>query len=258
MGKRSLVVAGQGSPTVVFESGLGSGKETWSAVFNSVAEHTRAVAYDRAGYGRSDGARSARNPLQMVRELRAMLVEEEIRPPYVLVGHSLGGTLVKLFARAYPAEVAGVVLVDARHSDFSRFCKSVGVPRLLYEPPSALFLWAKAAVRGELRAAALSAWQVRKAGPFPPVPLVVLTQQKAAAKWPMGLGRVWGATQRHMAKLSSASRMVVYENSGHNVHRDRPDEVVQEILRVVKAARTRAQTSTRPATASAPAAGRIR
>ncbi len=236
-GKRSLVVAGEGSPTVVFESGLGNGKDVWKSVFGEVSAVTRAVAYDRAGYGDSDRATAMRDPLQIVRELRALLKEEDIPPPYVLVGHSLGGTIVKLYARAFPDEIAGVVLVDARHSDFARRCKQVGVPRILYEPPAALFLLARAAMRGELKSSAASAYQARKVGPFPAVPLVVLTQNDAVARWPKGLGRMWAASQRNMTKMSKLSRLEVLDDSGHNVHKDRPDAVVKAVLNVVKAAR---------------------
>jgi pimeloyl-ACP methyl ester carboxylesterase len=236
-GKRSLVVAGAGSPTVVFEAGLGKGKEVWGSVFNEVAETTRAVAYDRAGYGESERATSAREPMQIVRELRAMLIEEGIPPPYVLVGHSLGGTIMKLYARAFPDEVAGVVLVDARHSEFARRCKQAGLPRILYEPPAALFMLARAAMRGELAASTLSTGEARRVGPFPSVPLVVLTQNKAVARWPKGLGRLWAASQRNMVRMSRISRMEVCDDSGHNVPKDRPDAIVKAVLNVVKAAR---------------------
>ncbi len=236
-GKRSLVVAGSGSPTVIFEAGLGKGKEVWGSVFNEVAAHTRCVAYDRAGYGDSEAPKSAREPMQLVRELRAMLAEEGIAPPYVLVGHSLGGTIMKLFARAYPDEIAGVVLVDARHSDFARRCKQAGMPRFLYEPPPALLLLARPAIRGELAASTVSAGQIRKVGPFPAVPLVVLTQNKSVARWPKSLGRLWVASQRNMVRMSKISRMEVCDDASHNVPKDRPDAVAKAVLNVVKAAR---------------------
>lgn len=236
-GKRSLVVAGVGNPTVVFESGLGKGKEVWGSVFNEVAKVTRAVAYDRAGYGDSERATSTREPMQIVRELRAMLKEEGIPPPYVLVGHSLGGTIMKQFARAFPGEVAGVVLVDARHSEFARRCKQAGLPRILYEPPPALLLLARSALRGELAASVTSTAEARKVGPFPSVPLVVITQNKAVARWPKGLGRLWVASQRNMMRMSKISSMKVCDDAGHNVHVDRPDVVIRAVLNVVKAAR---------------------
>ena len=100
---------------MVFESGLGHGKRIWGPVFTGVTGFTRAIAYDRAGYGQSETSPEPRSGLQIVAELRAMLQTQGLKPPYVLVGHSLGGTYMKLFAKYHPEEVAGVVLVDARH-----------------------------------------------------------------------------------------------------------------------------------------------
>jgi pimeloyl-ACP methyl ester carboxylesterase len=238
MGRRSYVEGGSGGPTVVFESGLGNGKEAWAHVFAAVSEHTHAIAYDRAGYGDSPASRRPRDGYQIVRELRAMLAHEKIPPPYVLVGHSLGGMIVKLFARSYPEEVAGVVLVDARHSEFAARCRQLGMSRVLYEPPPLLFMMQKA-MHGELKAAAVTSSQARRAGPFPKVPLIVLTQRKDAVRWPGDLGKVWVAAQRNMKSMSALGRIKVASGSGHNVHKDRPDVVIRAVLSVVSAARYR-------------------
>ncbi len=237
MGIRSLVSAGNGSPTVVFEAGLGQGKRTWGSVFNSVSAVTHAVAYDRAGYGQSEISRQSRDGLQIVLELRAMLQTEGIAPPYVLVGHSLGGTYMKLFAKTFPQEVVGVVLVDARHAEFTQRCRQWGVPRLLYDPPEALLTMLSKTARTELEAAPLTLKQARRAGPFPPVPLIVLTQSNATSRWPSGLKKVWAASQLNLAKMSRLGRIKICEDSGHDVHRDRPDVVVRAVLNVVRAAR---------------------
>lgn len=236
-GIRSFVVAGNGSPTVVFESGLGHGKRVWGPVFNGLSGVTRCVAYDRAGYGQSEPSEQPRSGLQIVAELRALLQTEGLKPPYVLVGHSLGGTYMKLFAKLHPEEVAGVVMVDARHSEFTQRCRQLGVPRLLYEPPDALLRLLGPVPRAELEAAPLSLKQARKSGAFPSVPLIVLTQSNAAERWPAQLGKVWIESQRKMVKLSSLGRIKVLEDAGHNVHVDRPDVVVRAILNVVRAAR---------------------
>ncbi len=237
LGVRSLVVAGHGSPTVIFESGLGHGKRTWGPVFEQVSSITRAVAYDRAGYGQSEVSDQPRSGLQIVAELRALLDTEGIAPPYVLVGHSLGGTYMKLFAKSYPDEIAGVVLVDARHSEFTQRCRQLGVPRLLYDPPDALLKLLPRTARAELEAAPLTLKQARKSGVFPLVPLIVLTQSNAAARWPAQLSKVWAASQRNLAKLSSLGRIKVLDDAGHNVHVDRPDVVIRAVLNVVRAAR---------------------
>ncbi|MCB1999049.1 MAG: alpha/beta fold hydrolase [Rhodoferax sp.] len=236
-GIRSLVVAGTGSPTVVFESGIGQGKRNWAPVFNRIAELTRAVAYDRAGYGQSEISDQPRDGLQIVLELREMLRTEGLEPPYVLVGHSLGGTMVKLFAKTWPDEVAGVVLVDARHEEFTQRCRQVGVHRLLYEPPETLLNMLPPVPRAELLAAPLTLKQARRAGSFPDVPLIVLTQSNATSRWPESLGKVWLASQRRMAGMSALGRIKVVGDAGHNLHMDRPDVVVRAVTGVVRAAR---------------------
>lgn len=238
-GTRAFISAGVGGPTVLFEAGLGQGKDAWGRIFNEISAVTHAVAYDRAGYGHSERSNQARDGLQILRELRAFLHTEDIKPPYVLVGHSLGGTLVKLFARTYPNEVAGVVLVDARHAEFSKRCKQFGLSRLWYEPPTLLFALAPRAMRAELAAIARTMRQVRRAGDFPSVPLIVLSQDRAASSWPERLGKVWDASQRNMAKMSHLGRMKVVQDSGHNIHHDKPDIVTSAILSVLAAARYR-------------------
>ncbi len=236
-GIRSLVVAGTGTPTVLFESGIGQGKRNWAPVFNRVSELTRCVAYDRAGYGQSETSRLPRDGLQIVLELRDMLHTEGLGPPYVLVGHSLGGTMVKLFAKTWPDEVAGVVLVDARHEEFTQRCRQVGVNRLLYEPPEAFLNMLAPVPRAEVLAAPLTLKQARRAGSFPDVPLIVLTQSNATSRWPAALGKVWEASQRKMASMSSLGRIKVVDDAGHNVHMDKPDVVVRAVIGVVRAAR---------------------
>ena len=237
MGLRSIVVAGHGKPTVIMEAGLGHGKRSWGSIFPLVSTATQCVAYDRAGYGQSEGSNQSRDGLQIVHELRALLKAQHLAPPYVLVGHSLGGTYMNLFAKTYPQEVAGVVLVDARHSEFTQRCRQLGVPRLLYEPPDLLLRSFSATAQAELRAAPLTLKQTRRAGPFPSVPLIVLTQRKSVARWPGGLGKVWVASQRDLAKMSSLGRLKVCGKSSHNLHLDSPELVAQAILNVVRAAR---------------------
>lgn len=236
-GIRSLAVAGSGSPTVVFESGIGQGKRNWAPVFNRVSELTRTVAYDRAGYGQSEVSDLPRDGLQIVLELRDMLRTEGLEPPYVLVGHSLGGTMVKLFAKTWPDEVAGVVLVDARHEEFTQRCRQVGVHRLLYDPPETFLNMLPPVPRAEVLAAPLTLKQARRAGAFPDVPLIVLTQSNATSRWPASLGKVWAAGQRKMASMSSLGRIKVVGDAGHNVHMDKPDVVVRAVTGVVRAAR---------------------
>ena len=100
-------------PTVVFESGIAATSQNWLHVQEEVAGYTRAVSYDRGGLGWSSECTSERTPTNIAAELRQVLEQAEIPGPYVLVGHSFGGLVVRRFAAMYPADVAGVVLVDS-------------------------------------------------------------------------------------------------------------------------------------------------
>jgi pimeloyl-ACP methyl ester carboxylesterase len=102
-------------PVVVFESGAGTGLATWSAVLPDVGQFARAVAYDRAGIGLSESDGQPPAPRRVAQQLHALLAQLDLRPPYVLVGHSWGGPLIRMFAALYPREVAGMVYVDPTH-----------------------------------------------------------------------------------------------------------------------------------------------
>lgn len=120
--KLHLYCLGRGSQTVVMESGLGGSVLDWALVYPEVAKTTRVCAYDRAGFGWSDPSPKPRTAEIMVEELHSLLRAGGIKPPYVLVGHSFGGVLVRLYAYRFPTEVAGMVLVDSSHEDqFRRF-----------------------------------------------------------------------------------------------------------------------------------------
>jgi pimeloyl-ACP methyl ester carboxylesterase len=111
---------GTGAPTVLFESGLdANGSMAWSAVHDSVAATTRACAYDRAGILWSGPlqAGEVRDAAAVTRDLGQLLDAAAERGPFVVVGHSLGGPFALVFTAARPADVAGLVLVDASHPD---------------------------------------------------------------------------------------------------------------------------------------------
>jgi pimeloyl-ACP methyl ester carboxylesterase len=103
---------GQGDITVLFESGMSDSLEVWGTIPDSVTKFARVFLYDRAGIGKSDTARLKRSVPNMVLELRSILKNQDIKPPYILVGHSLGGLITRYFASNYPEEVKGLLLLD--------------------------------------------------------------------------------------------------------------------------------------------------
>ena len=105
---------GSGSPTVVIDAGWGDSSAGWGWVQPEVAKTTRICTYDRAGMGWSEASPQPRTAREFAKELHTLLAKANEPGPYVLVGHSLGGYTVRVYAHDYPAEVAGLVLIDAQ------------------------------------------------------------------------------------------------------------------------------------------------
>ncbi len=132
----AYVRCGEGAPTVVFEMGFGGNLEPWERVFPRVAEFAPAFAYSRPNRGRSTGdwaadADGMRTSEEAARLLRDTLVTAGVRPPYILVGVSLGGLYVQKFAQLFPAETAGLVLIDNRPAPYLRECIAARIPQCL-------------------------------------------------------------------------------------------------------------------------------
>jgi pimeloyl-ACP methyl ester carboxylesterase len=107
-----LIDRGASSPAVIFESGISATCLNWSQVSAEVAGFARASSYDRAWLGWSDPAESPRTTSAIVDELHTLLEAARFTPPFILVGHSFGGMLVRAYAAKYPGHAAGLVLVD--------------------------------------------------------------------------------------------------------------------------------------------------
>ena len=121
--KLRMLVAGSGAPTVVFEAGAGSSLETWVRIQPQVSKFARTVSYDRAGNGLSEKSAFPRDGANVASELHTALQNAHLAPPYILVGHSLGGPYIRMFAAKYPDEVAGMVLVDPTQEDLTAWAR---------------------------------------------------------------------------------------------------------------------------------------
>ena len=93
-------------------------------ILDSIAHHTRVYAYNRPGYGRSNQKDTPHTVKEVAHQLHANLFAKKIPPPYILVGHAAGGLFMNMFARLYPEEIAGVVLIDPIHPDQYEYLKN--------------------------------------------------------------------------------------------------------------------------------------
>jgi pimeloyl-ACP methyl ester carboxylesterase len=250
VGDRSLYLecAGEGSPTVVLEGGITS---DWAAVQPEVAASTRVCSYDHP-----DGPGSRSDPTvqhtaqEVVDDLHALLEAAGEPGPYVLVGHSMGGLNVQLYAYQHPDDVAGLVLVDPTPEEFSArlagMLSSLGTPAPLPSPEESTDETTFQQVR-----------EARLAGDLPPVPLIVLTHgipddpAERPPGWPMEEEeRIFRDLHEEIATLVPGARHVIAEESRHSIHQEQPEIVIESILDVVEAARD-------PATWGTPAASPV-
>lgn len=229
-------LAGGGSPVAVFQSGLGDGREVWAGVIERVTLELAVFAYDRPGYGESGAVPSTpRDPCAVAHELHQALQVAGVKPPYLLVGHSIGGLYQYAYARLYPADVAAVLLVDPTHPDHWA--------RMQREAPAAARVAAgmrvaafTPAMRAEFDAQATPACDAElQAHPAPEPAARLLVRSN------FGLAEA-GAFEGLVRRLEAdwprlmpgiARRQV--EGAGHYIQKDRPDVVAQELLALARA-----------------------
>jgi pimeloyl-ACP methyl ester carboxylesterase len=268
-GARShLHCIGHGSPTVLLEAGLGpSGSFSWRRVLPDIAVTTRVCTYDRAGILWSEPRPGPRDAHRIADELHALLAAASEPPPYVMVGHSFGGLLVRVFDRRFRGEVFGFVLVDSAHPAgiyrmpleaiasepaplrllTSKFLAATGVARLRAGPPKnpaqAYAHSSMLAAQGEGRAFRESCVQAAATGKLDNRPLVVLTAghipppSDMSEKTQNVFHEVRLALQAELAMLSTNADQRVSSRAGHFVQLDDPAAVVTAVGDVVTAAR---------------------
>jgi pimeloyl-ACP methyl ester carboxylesterase len=112
-----LNCSGSGSPAVILDAALGGSSISWTLVQPAIAARTQVCSYDRAGLGWSDAGPMPRTAGRVAGELRNLLESASIAPPFVLVGHSYGGFVMRIFTARYRKDVAGLILVDPAHPE---------------------------------------------------------------------------------------------------------------------------------------------
>jgi len=231
---------GEGSPVVVMDAGLGNDGSVWKRVQREVSRGTRACVYDRAGTGYSSPALAPHSNRQMARELHQLVTHAGLTGPYVLVGHSMGGINVRLFAAEHPDLVVGMVLVDATVNPLA--ARSL-VPEeemkkfreMLPSIGEGVDLDTFVAGAAEMRAASQS---------LGAKPLVVLTrglpdeEPWATPEQRAEMLRIWQEQQTELPKLSSNSVQVVVPTSHHFIQLEAPGLVAGAVTQVVNAVRS--------------------
>jgi pimeloyl-ACP methyl ester carboxylesterase len=263
-----IYCTGEGSPTVVLDAGLNGGTMSWARVQEEVSNHTRVCSYDRAGMSWSEQGPKPRTYMKIAGELHALLQAAGEEGPYVLVGHSVGAHTVRFFVREYPADVAGIVLVDPAHENilstelipviqqlqrsytfyahlgFWQYVLNPGfimgvegpdVPleiinnlEVVYSPKS-LHTAADELTAMYETVLALNGTNIK--GAWSDKPAIVLSADNEIA-------HLTGALEHHkeLASLSTRGEQILVPG-GHNIHYEHPEVVAEAILNIVNSVR---------------------
>jgi len=221
----SMHTEGTGAVTVVFESGLGDTGKVWHSVQSSVANRcAKTVSYTRHGYGMGNSADGLRDAERIVAELRLRLTESGASPPYVLVGHSLGGLYMQYFARRYPMDVRGLVLVDSMHWDQLNRVKAA-TPGV-YRMTNVLTFLMGGTMRREFVGIPSTAAEIEVLPQASNVPTIVLSSTQPATGETPAFRTLAARLQNEIAATYVARRHDFVLDSGHYIQRDQPQAVI--------------------------------
>lgn len=236
--KQHILDLGEGEPTVIFITGLNCGLQFFDSVQNEVSKITRTLSYDRSGLGQSDILDTLRTLDQMTEELNRILVAEDFKEPYILVGHSYGGSVARYFIHKYPKRIAGVIFVDCANDEI--FFDSL----ILMHKRSKQQLYSidSTASRGEqleMKYVPYNDSILRQIEFRTTVPAQILIATKIPG-FPEDLMKTRINTYKQFNRFAPQLKYIFTDKSGHHIQKDQPELVVRsikEIIDEVKAAR---------------------
>ena len=265
---------GAGGPTVVLDAGLGGTSLGWSLVQKEISKYTQVCSYDRAGYAWSEESSSMRTSFHIAEELHTLLHRANIPGPYILVGHSFGGSNVLLFANRYPEETAGVILVDSVHEemwDTSSESNSDGILDQLWHHPHLQWVLSVIGCKrlmgpseeiekmfkplpeqirkmyiAQMNKTSYTKTQARELGSFAESLSQLKTANVKLQDIPLTVltagkipdneeGKTWIGLQKKLLLKSNRAKQLIAEDSDHMIHHHQPAIVIDAILEMILA-----------------------
>jgi len=235
-------IVGKGKPTLVFESGLGDDLEIWNQVQPIMADHMCTLAYDRAGLGKSDASPHPRTISFMVEDLHSLLANANFAPPYLIVAHSLGGLIARMFAYRYPDFVTGLVLVDPAHEDFPKHMAELRSPEqwsTYQRQMDNLSLEAPLGARAEYQHWQQDFESMAPVAWLPHIPTTILTSIRLDRD-ARRLGtlpedkELWRQLHESWLKQVPNAKHVVTQKSGHYIHIEQPELVINAVREMIQ------------------------
>jgi pimeloyl-ACP methyl ester carboxylesterase len=232
---------GKGKPTVIIEAGLGSGYDAYDTLQTALSPHAKVVSYDRPGLGESGKSPNPRTLPNYVNELRLLLEKEDIDPPYILVGHSLGGLIVRYFAHKYPNDVAGLVLIDCIPEGWFSYLMSTHSKEEIEALNKAIdpeLNNSKGVTQDEWREFQNNCELIKGVRLSKHIPVRVITAiqygeaQKALGYHPEDM-QIWAQMQANSMSNSTNAKQIITDKSGHSVQETEPELIIDSIMELV-------------------------
>lgn len=230
---------GQGQPTVIIEAGLGSGLDFYDTLQTAISKLTTVLSYDRPGLGKSGKSPNPRTLPVYIDELKSLLETERIHPPYILVGHSLGGLIARYYAYKYPEEIVGLVLIDCLHEDWFEYIRTT-------HSNEEVEMFNKAIDPNQSTGVTKEEWEqfeynceLIKEIEIPqhiPIRIITATQygkdQQALGYHPEDM-KVWAKMQASYMNNTKNAKQIITDKSGHSIHLTEPELIINSIEEII-------------------------
>lgn len=249
---QAYTLQGEGTPAAVLQAGLGDGQSVWQQVLPALAAHRAVVAIDRPGHGRAPAGDGPRDPCRVAVQQRALLREAGVAPPFLLVGHSLGGLYQFVYAHLYPQDVAGLVLLDPTHPRHWAVMQAEA-PTQAALVKALLTVTMSRVDREEFRAQADCLDRLALERP-PALPVLLQFSGRPGTGEDADFRRLLEGLRRDWLRLAGAApdQARTVWDSGHYIQKERPDAVAAAVQAV--AAQAGGSTAGMPASSTSPMA----
>ena len=229
-----IYTEGKGENTIVFESGLGVDGSTWldSGIFDSIGKNNQVIAYNRSGYGKSADSYGARGSQALVNDLSRVINKKSINDKVIIVGHSLGGAIARVYAIQHPEKVKALLFIEPNNENFKQYAE------MSQEHENALVSQFK---KEKLNGATMEAAQLienisflKKLNALPNIPIIVITSMKTDSEMTAENVEDWSLSHQSLGKDISRFTQVKTKKSGHFVYLEEPDLVIYNIRKLLK------------------------
>lgn len=232
-----LKEAGKGHPTIILEAGLGSGLDDYDTLQTAISKFAKIVLYDRPGLGKSSESPNPRTLPVYVNELKELLQTEKNDTPYILIGHSLGGLIMRYYAYKYPEDLVGLVLIDSTPEYWFDYFRSTHSIEEIKKSNKALdpnSNGSTGTTRKEWVQFEMNCQLIKETEIPQDIPIRIISSAKysneheAIGYYPEDLN-VWAKMQSSFTNNSDDAKQIITVNSGHSIYHNEPELIIKSV-----------------------------